>query len=171
MDPAALRGLVVCAAGIIAALIWIIAAGPGYWGYGASLLWIGSAHAGTRPLYDIAVRPGNKTIRRKSNQVITAQLVGFSTGHVSLHAKYRDASKWEETQMQHQRNGNGYEFLFAGLSDSVEYFVQAGARQSKRYTVSVKDLPGVKRVRVTMHFPSVLRLEDQGIAVAASASS
>ena len=33
--------------------------------------------AGTPPLYDIAVQPGNKTIRRKSDQAITAQLNRF----------------------------------------------------------------------------------------------
>ncbi len=142
------------------ALIWVIAAGPGYWGYGASLLWIGSAHAGDRPLYDVKVQPGNKTIRRKSDQVITAHLAGFSTDRVTLHAKYHAAAKWEQAPMQHQRNGNGYEFLFAGLSDSVDYYVEAGARQSKHYMIGVKDLPGVKRVRVTVHFPSKLQLKD-----------
>jgi hypothetical protein len=62
--------------------------------------------------------------------------------------------------MQSRRNGNGYELLFAGLSDSVDYYVQAGGRESKHYTLGVKDLPGVKRVRVTVHFPSRLALKD-----------
>ncbi len=155
-----LRAFAVSAIASAGALIWMIAAGPGYWGYGASLLWVGTAHAGTRPLYDIRVQPGNKTIRRKSDQVITAHLAGFSTDQVALHAKYHGAAKWEQAPMQQQRNGNGYQFLFAGLSDSVDYYVQAGATQSKHYTIGVKDLPGVKRVRVTVHFPSKLQLQD-----------
>ncbi len=94
-------------------LIWLIAAGPGYWGYGASLLWTGSANPGKRPLYDIGVRPGNKTIRRKSDQVIIAQLFGFSARNVTLHAKYGAALKWEQTTMQPKADGNTYQFLFA----------------------------------------------------------
>ncbi|HEX3685491.1 MAG TPA: hypothetical protein VHU83_23355 [Bryobacteraceae bacterium] len=141
-------------------LLWIVAAGPGYWGYGASLLWTGSAHAAKRPLYDIAVQPGNKTVRRKSDQMITARLFGFSAHQVTLHARYGPGARWEQTPMQPQRDGNGYQFLFAGLTDPVEYYVQAGAAQSKHYALGVKDLPGVERVRVALHFPSALRLAD-----------
>ncbi len=143
-----------------AILLWLIVAGPGYWGYGASLLWTGSASPGKRPLYDIAVQPGNKTIRRKSDQAITAQLLGFSARKVMLHARYGGALKWEEIPMTPKADGNAYQFLFAGLSDPVEYYVQADNAQSKRYTLGVKDLPGVKRVRVALHFPSNLGLKD-----------
>jgi hypothetical protein len=142
------------------ALLWLIAAGPGYWGYGSSLLWTGSANPGKRPLYDIGVQPGNKTIRRRSDQLITAQLFGFSAHHVRLHAKYRGGLKWEDTAMMPRGDDNRYQFLFAGLSDAVEYYVQADAAQSKHFTISVRDLPGVKRVRVALHFPSGLGLRD-----------
>ncbi len=148
------------AAAILAVLLWLATAGPGYWGYGAALLWTGNASPGKRPLYDIGVQPGNKTIRRKSDQMITAQLFGFAAHRVTLHAKYRSALKWEDTGMQPRSDGNGYQFLFAGLSDAVEYYVQADAAQSKHFTINVKDLPGVKRVRVTLHFPSGLGLKD-----------
>ena len=63
-------------------LVWLIAAGPGYWGYGASLFWTGSGNPGKRPLYDLVVQPGNKTIRRKSDQPISAQFLGFSAHQV-----------------------------------------------------------------------------------------
>src|ERR1700761_4648066 len=148
------------AAAAAAILVWIIAAGPGYWGYGASLLWTGSAHAAKRPLYDIAVQPGNKTVRRKSDQMITARLFGFSARQVTLYARYGGAAKWEQTPMQPQRNGNGYQFLFAGLADPVEYYVVADAAESKHYTLGVKDLPAIERVRVALRFPPALRLTD-----------
>jgi hypothetical protein len=62
--------------------------------------------------------------------------------------------------MQPSPDGNGYRFLFPGVSDALEYYVQADAAQSKRYKLSVKDLPGVKRVRVNLHYPSPLGLKD-----------
>lgn len=150
------------AGGVIAAviLLWMITAAPGYWGYGASLLWTGTARAASRPLYAINVQPGNKTVRRRSDQVISAQLLGFSSRNVVLHAKYHDAAKWESLPMQPQPEGNGYQLLFAGLADSLEYYIQADDIQSKHFTVGVKDLPSVKRVRVEIHYPSGLGLQD-----------
>lgn len=159
-NPILVRGSFISATIAAAVLVWMILGGPGYWGYGASLLWTGSARAGSRPLYDISVQPGNKTIRRKSNQIIRAELIGFSARNVILHAKYQNALKWDQAWMQSESKGSGYQFLFPGVSDQLEYYVQAGARQSKHYTISVKDLPGVKRVRVTVHFPSELQLKD-----------
>src|SRR5581483_3479495 len=53
-----LFGFLLAGAAAAAILLWLIVAGPGYWGYGASLLWTGSGNAGKRPLYDIAVQPG-----------------------------------------------------------------------------------------------------------------
>ncbi|MDQ2775853.1 MAG: hypothetical protein M3Y57_13200 [Acidobacteriota bacterium] len=148
------------AATAVAVLIWMISSAPGYWGYGASLLWMGPGHAGSAPLYDIAVQPGNKTVRRKTDQIVSAELMGFSARNVILHAKYHGALKWEAIPMQAQSSGNGYQFLFAGLSDSMEYWVQAGGTRSKHYTLGVKDLPAVKRVRVKLHFPVGIGLKD-----------
>ncbi len=145
----------IAAAGV---LMWLIAAGPGYWGYGASLLWTGSARANQRPLYEVAVQPGNKTIRRKSDQAIKAQLVGFSAHSVVLHARYGNSSQWQQAPMQAQ--GSDYQFLLPAVSDAVEYYVQADGARSKRFNISVKDLPAIKRLRVQVRFPSGLGLQD-----------
>ncbi len=147
-------------AAALSVLAWLIAAGPGYWGYGASLLWTGSAHANQRPLYEVTVQPGNKTIRRKSDQAIKAQLIGFSAHRVMLHARYGSSSKWQEAAMQPATQGNDYQFLFPAVSDAVEYYVQADGARSKRFKISVKDLPAVKRLRVQVRFPSGLALQD-----------
>ena len=65
-------------------LLWLILAGPGYFGYGASLLWAGLPKAGAANFYDIGVDPGNKLIRRRSDQMVTAQLTGFQAPQVQL---------------------------------------------------------------------------------------
>jgi hypothetical protein len=143
----------------VVALVWLITSAPGYWGYGASLLWTNSARD-TGPLYDISVAPGNATVRRRTDQIISAHLKGFTSANVMLHAKYRDGLKWEQIPMQAQPSANGYQLLFAGLSDSLEYFVEAGGSQSKHFTLAVKDLPAVKRLRVDVHFPAAVGLPD-----------
>jgi len=155
-----LLSFLVFGVGAAAVLIWLITAGPGFWGYGASLLWTGSAAAGRQPIYAIVVHPGNKTIRRRSDQTVLAELNGFSASRVTLHAKYGNALKWEEIRMKPKADSSSYQFLLAGLSDPVEYYVQADGAQSRHFTINVKDLPVVKRVRVATHFPAGLGLKD-----------
>ena len=49
---------------------------------------------------------------------------------------------------------SGYQFLFAGLPEGVEYYVEAGPLQSRHFNIQVVDLPSVKQIRVTYRFPS-----------------
>jgi hypothetical protein len=136
-------------------LVWLIAAGPGYMGYGASLLWTGLAKNAS-PLYDIAVTPGNVAVRRNSDQLITAQVIGMRPGKVQLFAHYQSSAAWEPVSMQAQPDSGSaaiYQFVFAGLPENVEYYVAAGSLVSPHYKVRVLDLPSIKEVRVTYHFP------------------
>src|SRR5579872_1339309 len=130
----------------VAVLLWLILAGPGYLGYGTSLLWAGAPKAGVHAFYDIVVWPGDKTVRRKSDQLVTAQLIGFDAPKVRLYAQYKGASKWEQVEMQASPGASTYEFLFSGLADNVDYYVEAGAVRSKHYTLKTIDLPSVKKI-------------------------
>ena len=153
-------GLFASAGAAAAVLLWLILAGPGYFGYGAALLWGGTPKIGFQPYYDILVRPGNHTVRKRADQLVTAQPVGFQPAKVRIFARYGAALKWEEAAMQPQPEGSGYAFLFAGLADSVQYFVSAGAVKSAVYTLKVVDLPTIKKIRVTYHFPAWSGLKD-----------
>ena len=142
----------------LAVLAWLIAAGPGYLGYGASLLWTGPK-AG--PLYDLRVTPGDVAVRRNSDQLVTAQVIGLRPGKVQLFAHYQSARSkaWEPVAMQPQLDGavgpgaSNYQFLFAGLPEDVEYYVQADHLTSRHFKVRVVDLPAVKQMKVTYHYP------------------
>jgi hypothetical protein len=142
-------------AACLGVLAWLVAAGPGFVGYGASLLWTGPKAA---PLYDLQVTPGNVAVRRNSDQLITAQVIGLKPEKVRLFARYQKTQKaWEPVAMQPQtsaRTGAAhYQFLLAGLPEDVEYYVQAGPLTSAHFTVRVVDLPTVKQMRVTYHYP------------------
>ena len=141
-------GCVVCA-GVLA---WLVAARPGAVGYGASLLWIGPQRD-VPPIYDIKVSPGDAAVRRNSDAMVTAQVVGLATNKVNLFARYGGSSKWEQVAMQPLMNGSGFQFLFAALPENVEYYVQAGAAASKHFKFRVVDLPAVKSMQVTYHYP------------------
>ena len=47
----------------------------------------------------------------------------------------------------------GYQFLFAGLPENVEYYATAGQATSKHFSFRVVDLPAVKAMQVTYHYP------------------
>ncbi len=150
---------IACGAGALAILIWMIAAGPGFLGYGAARLWAGSLRS-SAPFYDIRVSPGDAAVRRNANQRVTAQVIGRQVEGAQLYARYQSASKWEQVNMQRQPAGAGFEFIFAGLPESVEYYIEAGALRSRSYKLRVADLPAVKQIRVTYHFPAWTGMKD-----------
>ena len=144
------------AAGAFAILVWMIAAGPGFLGYGASLLWTGP-HTDKPAIYDLRVTPGDAVVRRHADQMVAALPIGLRSPSVKLYARFRSSSKWEEIAMQPKAAGSfagGYQFLFAGLPEDVEYYVTAGAMTSKHFNIRVSDLPAVKQIRVTYHYPA-----------------
>ena len=152
VGPRRLVGLLAVVLVCAGMLSWMVAARPGFLGYGASLLWTGP-WKDVAPLYDIQVLPGDAAVRRNSDQVVTARVVGLSTNKVSLYARYQSATAWEKVAMQPQMDGSGFQFLFAGLPENVEYYVEAGAASSKHFNFRVVDLPAVKRIAVTYHYP------------------
>jgi hypothetical protein len=144
---------------LLITLLWIILAGPGYMGYGSRLMWTGST-AGRAPYYGIRVTPGDASIRRHADELITAQPIGVEANKVKLYARYQSSSKWEEITMQPETGGSSYQFLFAGLPEPVEYYIQAGKVLSPHFHLQVVDLPEVKQIRVTYHFPDWARLQN-----------
>ena len=142
--------------GAFVILLWMIAAGPGFLGYGASLLWTGP-HRDKPALYDLRVTPGDAIVRRHADQMVSALPTGLRAPSVKVHARFQSSSKWEEIAMLPKAAGSfagGYEFLFAGLPENVEYYVTAGAMTSKHFNIKVTDLPAVKQIRVTYHYPA-----------------
>jgi len=140
-------------------LAWLIAAGPGFIGYGASLLWTGAKKNAT-PLYSISVQPGNVVVRRNSDQLITARVTGMAPGKAQLFARYQSAAGWEPVAMQAAPDtgvGESFQFVLAGLPENVEYYVAAGPLVSDHYKVRVVDLPSVKEIKVTLRSRRALR--------------
>ena len=141
----------------LGALLWLIRAGPGYLGYGAAALWTGP---GREPLYDVRVSPGDATVRRHADQLVTAELRGFQRDQLRIHVRYGGAPQWEEATMQPRPAASGFQFLFAGVPEDVEYFVEAGAVRSPHFHLRVADIPSVRQIRVTYHHPDWTNMAD-----------
>jgi hypothetical protein len=144
----------------IAVLIWLGAAGPGYFGYGTARLWAGWLRPHVSNLYQILVQPGSTTIRRKAELLISAKTIGFYSPDARLFAKYASSAKWEEVPMQRRLDDTGFEFLFAGVEEPLHYYVAAGGVKSPEYEVRVVEMPSVKKLRLTYHYPSWTGMAD-----------
>src|SRR4029077_13265051 len=134
----------------LAMLIWLVVAKPGYVGYGANLLWTGR-QGGAAPLTELQVSPGDATVRRHTDQLITAQTPGLLTPQIVLYARYQSAAKWEQVVMQPRSGASGYQFVLTGVPENVEYYVEAGPRRSPHFNIRVVDLPSIKQIKVTYH--------------------
>ena len=117
-----LRASLATGAVALAALVWMIAAGPGFLGYGASLLWTGP-HRDKPAFYDLRVTPGDAVVRRFADQMVSALPIGMKSPAVKLYARYQSSQKWEEIAMLPKAAGSfagGYQFMFAGLPEGVD---------------------------------------------------
>ena len=148
-------------------LVWLMFWGPGVFGYGTSLLW-GSYPKDTasKSFYSITVQPGNKTVRRKSDVVISAKLSGFLASKANVFVQYASSAKWEEAPMQPESGGPGFGFMLPALSEDAQYYVEAGGLRSTTFKLHTIDLPAVKNIRVSYNYPSwtglVAMTEDPG---------
>src|SRR5713101_5695928 len=129
-------GFASLAVGAAVVLIWLGMAGPGFLGYGTALLWAGPPKAAQQAFYDIIVEPGDRTVRKKSDQLVTARMVGFTAPRARVFAKYNSVAKWEEAAMRPQTGGPNHEFLFSGVPESLEYYVEAEGVKSKTYKLN-----------------------------------
>jgi hypothetical protein len=162
VTPKSLFAFATSAGAAGAVLLWLILAGPGFLGYGASMLWAGPPKDPNLVggFYRITVDPGDKLVRRRSDLPIRATLVGFQAPEVRLMARYKSSTKWEQANMLPRANDSSYEYLFAAVPEPVEYYVEAAGVKSKTFKLDVIDLAGVKNIKVTYHYPSWLGKTD-----------
>ena len=162
VTPKSIFALATSAGAAGAVLLWLILAGPGFLGYGASMLWAGPPKNASvdGAYYRITVEPGDKLVRRRSDMPIRATLIGFQAPEVRLMARYKSSAKWEQAPMLPRANDSSYEYLFAAVPEPVEYYVEANGVRSKTYKLDVIDLAGVKNIKVTYHYPAWLGKRD-----------
>jgi hypothetical protein len=127
----------------VAVLIWLGLAGPGYWGYGTARLWGGWMKPTASPLYQIVVEPGNTTVRQGADLQVKARTIGFESPAAQLFAKFGSGVTWEEAPMNRQIDGDGFEFLFAGVREPLRYFISAGGIHSEEFVVDVVEMPTI----------------------------
>ena len=133
----------------------MIAAGPGYLGYGASLLWTGpqkDVRSAVRDHGD-AGRCGGAAQQRSAGDRAGDRAAAGEGQIVCALPERVGVGAGGDAGAAGSGGAAAFQFLFAGLPENVEYYVAAGPLVSPHYKVRVVDLPSVKEIQVTYHYP------------------
>ena len=151
-------------AGLLAMLLFIF--GPSYLRHGISALLTPMGGVEAASPYQIDVLPGDATVARGADQIITAQLLGFESDEVSLLMRSPDGSgTYDRLPLIPVENDAGeteaglYEVLLFDLEETTDYRVESLGVESSTFTLDVIELPYVERLELEYHFPAYTGLE------------
>jgi hypothetical protein len=141
--------------------------GPDFFPYATLKLYSSWLIPQTESLYRLEVSPGNIQVRKGSDQLISARLIGFDSPEVSLFSLYQGKDRWERNRMEPAKGSNAFGFLFLDIHEKVRYYVQSGNVKSSEFGISVTDVVQVERINLSYHFPRytalpIKREEDGG---------
>ena len=133
----------------------VLLTGPDHLRTGLSALLVPTTDAASVNPYAVSVVPGDVTIARGTDQLVTAALQGFEAGEASIFTRTGpDASFRRLSMIPSTKAEGGFEALLLGVEDRTEYFVESTGVRSPTYTVEVADLPYVGQLDLTYRYPS-----------------
>ena len=139
--------------GLTLASVVLLFLGPGYLRHGASALFFPTRAAEAVNPYSVAVQPGDTTISRNSDQLVSAILHGFDSDDVRLFVSRGEGSGYDAVPMIEDGAGS-YESLLLNVADETRYYVESNGVRSGTFTLGVADLPAVDRLAMEYRFPS-----------------
>ncbi len=148
------------AATSVAVLLLLSFFGPGFFRYGANILWMGWAQDNVQALYEWEILPGDLVVGRNSDQEVAAFPVGFHPGTARFFALYESDADWDSAAMLPEEQGGGFQFLLMNIREPVQYYVEADGVRSPQFTISVTDVPRVERMEITYHYPAYTGMRD-----------
>jgi hypothetical protein len=142
--------------------LMLLAFGPAYLRNAASAILVFSRDVEASVPYKIDVKPGNATVSRGADQVITAQLSGFDSEDAALMVRKGADAQFERMPMVRGENG-GYDGMLFDLASNLDYYVEAEGVRSGTFTLKVVELPYVQKLELEYHFPAYTGLAPQKI--------
>ena len=116
--------------------------------------WRGDAAA---TLFSISVEPGNATVAKGGDQMISANLRGFQSDRVELLVRPADSTTWMHLPMTADSNGV-FAFRLFDIGSKTQYSVEANGIRSNTYTLDVSNLPFVKQIDLQYRYPAYTQL-------------
>ena len=176
-----LRRFSVALAGVAGAGMAAVLLSPAFLQHGAMLLFTPWKAAAADNPYQLRVGPGNVTVARGSDQLITAAVLGFDPDLVEVGLRPLDASgnphgEWQQWPMNRVNQDVDvdaelmigelratHDFIALNLREDTDYYVDASGVRSPIYRVRVKDLPYVEQIDLLYRFPDYSGLSDRTV--------
>ncbi|MYE93322.1 MAG: hypothetical protein F4238_08155, partial [Gemmatimonadetes bacterium] len=138
--------------GLTLASVAVLLLGPGFLRHSMSALFFPTRSAESVNPYSVAVTPGDTTISRNSDLLVSAVLHGFASDDVVLYTRETGTNGFVDTPMIEDGAG-AFEGLLLNVAEQTTYYVEANGVRSGTFTLGVADLPAVDRLAMVYHFP------------------
>ena len=145
-------------AGLTIGAALLVGFGPTFLRHGLSALLVVSRSAEAASPYHIEVQPGDTTIPRGGDQVVTAKLLGFTASNASLMIRTAPGDPFELVPLAPSDDPEVFEGLLFRIERQTEYYVESNGVKSPTFSMSVLDLPTVERLVLEYHFPAYANL-------------
>lgn len=132
--------------------------GPAHLRHGLAALLMPSIDAAAVNPYSVSVAPGDVTIARGTDQVVTMTLSGFEAPEASIFTKPESEQSFQRLTMLTGADG-GFEVMLLAINEPMEYFVEATGVRSRTFSIDVADLPYVDQMELTYYFPGYTGLQ------------
>ncbi|MCH2465634.1 MAG: hypothetical protein MK237_06995, partial [Gemmatimonadetes bacterium] len=158
VEQGALYRLTGVIGGIAVLSLSLVLLGPSHLRHGLAALLLPTRAAAAVNPYEVNIQPGDTTIARGSDQLVTAALEGFNSNDVSIFTRKGSDQTFQRLSMLSTEAGD-FEALLLGIDDPTEYFVEAAGVRSETFSIDVADLPYVDQLDLTYYFPRYTGLE------------
>lgn len=148
----------------VATALLIFLLGPAYLRHGASALLLFAGDLEAASPYRIDVKPGNTTVPRGSDQVVSASLNGFASEQAELLVRKAVNAPFERVPMVFNQDARSFDGMLFDVPTSIDYFVESGGVRSSVFTMHAADLPYVKQLEMEYIFPAYTGLAPRKIA-------
>ena len=181
IERGSLRRFSAALAGVAGAGMAAVLLSPAFLQHGAMLLFAPWRAAAADNPYQLRVGPGNVTVARGSDQLISAAVLGFDPERVDVELRPLDASgnaqgdwrQWPMNRVNAEIDLDAelmigdvrasHDFIALNLRADTDYYVDASGVRSPIYRIRVKDLPYVEQIDLEYRFPAYSGLSDRTV--------
>lgn len=139
--------------GLALASFALVLLGPGFFRHASSALFFPARAAEAVNPYSVSVSPGDTTISRNSDLMVSAVLGGFNSEDVVLYTQEAGESGWSAMPMIETGTG-AFEGLLLNVAEATRYYVESSGVRSATFALGVADLPAVDRLEMEYRFPA-----------------
>ncbi len=162
IERSAIRRAGATLVGVAAAASLLFFLGPGFLRHGAPALLFPARAAETVNPYRVTVEPGDTTISRNSDLLVSAVLHGFDSDDVALFTQEDGEGTFSVLPMIGTGTG-AFDGLLLNVANPTRYYVESSGVRSETFLLGVADLPALDRLEMEYHFPSYTGLPPRRI--------